>query len=34
MIDDPGDYNDFALFIQNYNGFTETLQDEVEEAKN
>ena len=34
MIDDPGEYNDFALFIQTYNGFTETLQDEVEEAKN
>ncbi len=34
MIDDPGEYNDFTLFIQKYNGFTETFQDEVEEAKN
>lgn len=33
MIDNPGEYNDFANFIQNYNGF-ETLQDKVDEAKN
>lgn len=34
MIDNPGEYNDFAEFIQNYNGFDETLQDKVDEAKN
>lgn len=34
MIDDPGEYNDFAAFIQSYNGFTETLQDKVDTAKN
>lgn len=34
MIDDPGEYNDFASFIQNFNGFTSTLDEKVEEAKN
>lgn len=34
MIDNPGEYGDFANFIQNYNGFDETLQDKVDEAKN
>jgi hypothetical protein len=34
MIDNPAEYNDLATFIQNYNGFDETLQDKVEEAKN
>jgi hypothetical protein len=34
MIDDPGEYNAFAAFIQNFNGFNETLEDKVEEAKN
>lgn len=34
MVDDPGEYNDFANFVQNYNGFTKTLDDKVEEAKN
>lgn len=34
MIDDPGEYNEFAAFIQKFNGFTTTLDDEVEEAKN
>lgn len=34
MIDDPGEYNQFASFIQNYNGFTATLDEKVEEAKN
>lgn len=34
MIDDPGEYSDFAVFIQQFNGFTETLDEEVEEAKN
>lgn len=34
MVDDPGEYNDFANFVQNYNGFTKTLDEKVEEAKN
>lgn len=34
MIDDPGEYNSFAEFIQNFNGFTETLDEKVEKAKN
>lgn len=34
MIDDPGEYNSFAEFIQNFNGFAETLDEKVEEAKN
>lgn len=34
MIDDPGEYNEFAAFIQSFSGFTETLEDKVDEAKN
>lgn len=34
MIDDPGEYNDFAAFIQQFNGFNTSLNDKVEEAKN
>lgn len=34
MIDNPAEYDDFAMFIQNYNGFDTTLQDKVDEAKN
>ena len=34
MVDDPGEYNDFATFIQNFNGFNTTLNDKIEEAKN
>lgn len=34
MIDNPGEYNDFASFVQNFNGFDTTMEDKVEEAKN
>lgn len=34
MIDDPGEYSDFAAFVQQFNGFTTTMEDKVEEAKN
>ena len=34
MIDNPGEYSEFADFIQNYNGFDESLKDKVDEAKN
>ena len=33
MVNDPGEYNEFANFVQNYNGFT-TLDEKIEEAKN
>ena len=33
MIDDPGEYGEFAVFIQEYNGFI-PLQEKVDEAKN
>ena len=33
MVDDPGEYGDFAAFIQKFNGFT-TLESDVDEAKN
>lgn len=34
MVDDPGEYQNFASFIQNYNGFDTTIEDKIEEAKN
>lgn len=34
MINDPGEYNDLAAFIQKFNGFNTTMEDKVEEAKN
>lgn len=34
MVDDPGEYNELALFVQNFNGFNVSLQEEVDEAKN
>ncbi len=34
MVNDPGEYGNFAVFIQQFNGFTETMEEKVEEAKN
>lgn len=34
MIDNPGEFAQFQKFIQEFNGFTEKMEDEVEEAKN
>lgn len=34
MVDDPGEYQDFIAFIQKFNGFTESMDELVEEAKN
>lgn len=34
MVDDPGEYADLAAWIQKFQGFTKTLDDKVEEAKN
>nr|WP_308742105.1 hypothetical protein [uncultured Anaerocolumna sp.] len=33
MIDDPGEYQEFILFIQKFNGFN-SMQEKVDEAKN
>ena len=34
MLDDPGEYQNLAAFIQEYNGFDTSLNDKVTEAKN
>ena len=34
ILDHPGEYQEFATFVQNFNGFNTTLEDKVEEAKN
>lgn len=34
MVDDPGEYQDLCVFIQEFQGFTETLDEKVEKAKN
>lgn len=34
MVDDPGEYNAFAMFVQKFNNMDATLQDKVDEAKN
>lgn len=34
MIDDPGEYNAFLAFVQEFNGFGTTMEERVEEAKN
>ena len=34
MVDDPGEYQAFVSFVQEFNGFNTTLDDKVTEAKN
>lgn len=34
LVENPGDYSDLVLFVQNLNGFNATLDDKVDEAKN
>ena len=34
MVDDPGEYNDLAAFVQRFQGFDVSFNDKVEEAKN
>ena len=34
MVDDTGEYNDFVAFVQEFNGFTNDMDDKVAEAKN
>ncbi len=34
MVDDPGEYNDLAAWVQKFQGFDVSFQDKVNEAKN
>lgn len=34
MVDDPGEYGDLCAWVQEFQGFTTTLDDKVKEAKN
>ncbi len=34
MVDDPGEYNDLAAFVQKFQGFDVSFEDKVAEAKN
>ena len=34
MVDDPGEYNSLAAFIQKFQGFDTTFEERVEQAKN
>lgn len=34
MVDDPGEYQDLCVFVQKFQGFDETLDEKVEQAKN
>lgn len=34
MVDDPGEYNDLAAYVQKFQGFNVSFKDKVDEAKN
>ncbi len=34
MVDDPGEYNELAAFVQRFQGFDVSFNDKVEDAKN
>ena len=34
MVDDPGEYNDLASFVQKFQGFNVSFDEKVDEAKN
>ena len=34
MVDDPGEYNDLAAFVQKFQGFNTSFEDKIDEAKN
>ncbi len=34
MVDDPGEYAELCAWMQRFQGFSKTLEDKVEEAKN
>lgn len=34
MVDDPGEYQDLCTWVQNFQGFSDSLDEKVDEAKN
>ena len=34
LVDDAGEYQDLCVWVQKFQGFTKTLEDKVDEAKN
>lgn len=34
MVDNPGEYNELGVFVQKFQGFDETFEEKVDEAKN
>lgn len=34
LVDDPGEYNDLAAYVQKFQGFNVSFDDKVDEAKN
>lgn len=34
LVDDPGEYNELAAWVQKFQGFTESFEEKVDEAKN
>lgn len=34
LVDDPGEYDAFTAFVQDFNGFTKSFEEKVDEAKN
>lgn len=34
MVDDPGEYNELAAFVQKFQGFDVSIKDKVDDAKN
>lgn len=34
LVDDPGEYNELAAWVQNFQGFSTSFEEEVAEAKN
>jgi hypothetical protein len=34
MVDDPGEYNDLAAYVQQFQGFNTSFDEKVDEAKN
>ena len=34
LVDDPGEYNELAAYVQNFQGFNTSFNDKVNEAKN
>lgn len=34
LVDDPGEYQELGLWVQNFQGFTESMEEKTEQAKN